>query len=275
MSKLIKRLIVLGFVVLVGFSSCNTQVKQKDDKNPDEKKDETKVLELKKLEIGSQKFLDLSSTKLINANSVENEVDKVKVIAEATPDVDIKYTPDIGIEKSWNLEVGENTLSIKLTRGVETPVVYTIKLLRKGKNEGSLFNGIIAIKTATAEYGTTFPQNFNEWKDTLLKEENGKKNCIIDSIYPEDYLGFIFILKTDVELEKFEQKSMNATEWIKMYHTKDERVNQNTATPYRVYYFAKYSFSKGYAEQASIKLAYKDGREDEFILKAKNGVISE
>ena len=68
---------------------------------------------------------------------------------------------------------------------------------------------------------------------------------------------------------------MNATEWIKMYHTKEERVVQNTATPYRVYYFAKYSFSKSHAEQANVKITYEGGKEDEFIVKAKNGVITE
>ena len=272
MIKSFKGFICISFIAVVCFLSCKTQGKTPDEKKTDE---DPKILELKKLEIGNQKFLDLSSTKLINANSVENEVEKVKVVAEADAGVSITYTPTLDAEKNWSLEVGENTLSIKLTRGIEVPVIYTIKLIRKAKQQGELFNGITVIKTATAEYGTTFPQDFNEWRETLLKKEDDKLYCIIESIYPEDYLGFIFILKEGVKIEKVEQKSMNATEWIKMYHTKEERVVQNTATPYSVYYFAKYSFSKGHAEQASVKITYKDGKEDEFVVKAKNGVITE
>ena len=272
MIKFFKGFICISFIVVVCFLSCKTQGKTPDEKKTDE---DPKILELKKLEIGNQKFLGLSSIKLINANSVENDVEKLKVLAEADAGVSITYTPTLDAEKNWSLEVGENTLSIKLTRGIEVPVIYTIKLIRKAKQQGELFNGITVIKTATAEYGTTFPQDFNEWRETLLKKEDDKLYCIIESIYPEDYLGFIFILKEGLKIEKVEQKSMNATEWIKMYHTKEERVVQNTATPYRVYYFAKYSFSKGHAEQANVKITYEGGKEDEFIVKAKNGVITE
>lgn len=273
MNKIFNKFVGIIFIVSICFLSCNQANKTSDNKKEDEEK--PKALELKKLEIGSEKFTDLSLKKLLNASSVENDVEKVKVLAEADADVSITYTPTLDAEKNWSLEVGENTLSIKLTRGIEVPVIYTIKLIRKAKQQGELFNGITVIKTATAEYGTTFPQDFNEWRETLLKKEDDKLYCIIESIYPEDYLGFIFILKEGVKIEKVEQKSMNATEWIKMYHTKEERVVQNTATPYRVYYFAKYSFSKGHAEQASVKITYKDGKEDEFVVKAKNGVITE
>ena len=274
MDKVIKKMIGMGFIVIsLCFIACNTQGKTVDDKTPEEPK--PKALELKKLEIGSQNFTELSSTKLLNASSVENDVEKVKVLAEADADVSITYTPTLDAEKNWSLEVGANTLTIRLTRGEEAPVVYTINLVRKAKQQGELFNGITAIKTATSEYGTTFPKNFNEWRETLLKKEDNKLYCIIESIYPEEYLGFIFILKEGLKIEKVEQKSMTATEWTKMYFTKDEMVNQNTTTPYRVYYFTKYSFSKTHAEQASVKLTYKDGKSDEFIVKAKNGVITE
>ena len=273
MNKIFNKFVGIIFIVSICFLSCNQANKTSDNKKKDEEK--PKALELKKLEIGSEKFTDLSLKKLLNASSVENDVEKVKVLAEADADVSITYTPTLDAEKNWSLEVGENTLSIKLKRGEETPVVYTINLVRKAKQQGELFNGITAIKTATAEHGTIFSKNFNEWRETLLKKEDEKKYCVIDSIYPEDYLGFIFILKEGLKIEKVEQKSMAATEWVKMYHTKEERVTQNTNTPYYVYYFAKYSFSKGYSEQASVKLTYKDGKSDEFIVKAKNGVITE
>lgn len=273
MNKIFNKFVGIIFIVSICFLSCNQANKTSDNKKEDEEK--PKALELKKLEIGSQNFTELSSTKLLNASSVENDVEKVKVLAEADADVSIAYTPALDAEKNWSLEVGANTLTIRLTRGEEAPVVYTINLVRKAKQQAELFNGIEAIKTATSENGTTFPKNFNEWRETLLKKEDEKKYCIVDSIYPEDYLGFIFILKAGIEIDKVEQKSMTATEWTKMYFTKDEMVNQNTTTPYRVYYFTKYSFSKGYAEQASVKLTYKDGKSDEFIVKAKNGVITE
>ena len=275
--KILKSLCVFTIILVLMFCvSCKLDKNSKKPANQiiPEKPEQKPVLELKELKVGKTTFTDLSSSKLLNADSVENETEKVKVVAKADSDVEITYTPQLDSEGFWPLtQVGENTLEIKLTRSNEAPIVYTIKLLRHEKANGDVFNNITAIRSAFVEYSTEFPANFQSYSEASIQNENGKKYCILNgSIDPQDYLGFIFVLKDGCEIDKVEQKSMGATNYVKIYNTKDEIVKENTPKPYRVYYLAKYSFSKGRAEEASIKITYKDKKEDEFIIKAKDGI---
>ena len=280
-----KKVFYLFFCFLVIFASC-TQGKTNNDntggkdngisQNPPNQQPETKPsLYLTRLEVGESRFVDLESNKMLNAKSVANDVEKVEVIAEASEGANIEYIPALKDKKFWELtQVGQNTLSIKLTKDDLSPQIYTVNILRRAVESGKVFSHIARIYTGTAENGKAWSKDFSSYKEALIEKDAEKKYCMLDAIYPEDYLGFIFVLDGG-EISKVEGKSMNASSYEKMYYTLDEIVSEGTATPYRVYYFAKYSFSKQFSETASVKVTYKDNTEDEFVVKAKQGIISE